>query len=47
MDSDEAVNYVKFALDAGLKKESVAHQMVQEALRRGTFDNITVVIVWL
>lgn len=47
MDSSDAVNYVKFALEAGLKKESVAHQMVQEALRRGTFDNVTVVIVWL
>ena len=47
MDSADAVNYVKFSLEAGLKKESVAHQMVQEALRRGTYDNVTVVIVWL
>ncbi|KAL3907429.1 MAG: hypothetical protein SGILL_008881 [Bacillariaceae sp.] len=47
MESADAVSYVKFALDAGLAKESVAHQMVQEALRRGTFDNVTVVIVWL
>jgi serine/threonine protein phosphatase PrpC len=47
MDSAEAVSYVKFVLESGLSKEKVAAQMVQEALRRGTFDNITVLIIWL
>jgi serine/threonine protein phosphatase PrpC len=47
MDSTEAVSYVKFVLESGLSKEKVASQMVQEALRRGTFDNITVLVIWL
>jgi serine/threonine protein phosphatase PrpC len=47
MDSTEAVRYVKFVLESGLSKEKVASQMVQEALRLGTFDNITVLIIWL
>ncbi|KAG7343758.1 serinethreonine phosphatase [Nitzschia inconspicua] len=47
MDSAEAVEYVKFVLESGLSKEKVASQMVQEALRRGTYDNITVLIIWL
>jgi serine/threonine protein phosphatase PrpC len=47
MDSSEAVSYVKFVVEAGLSKEKVASQVVQEALRRGTFDNITVLVIWL
>jgi serine/threonine protein phosphatase PrpC len=47
MESAESVEYVKYVLDAGLNREKVAAQMVDEALRRGTYDNVTVVIIWL
>eukprot|EP00539_Tryblionella_compressa_P019246 CAMPEP_0178872944 /NCGR_PEP_ID=MMETSP0747-20121128/8404_1 /TAXON_ID=913974 /ORGANISM="Nitzschia punctata, Strain CCMP561" /LENGTH=462 /DNA_ID=CAMNT_0020540213 /DNA_START=29 /DNA_END=1417 /DNA_ORIENTATION=- len=47
MESAESVGYVKYVLNEGLPREKVAAQMVQEALRRGTYDNVTVVIIWL
>jgi serine/threonine protein phosphatase PrpC len=47
MDSDEAVEYVRSLLDAGLKRAKVAAHMVEEAIRRGTYDNVTVVIIWI
>jgi serine/threonine protein phosphatase PrpC len=47
MDSDDAVNYVKLSLKAGLSKNKIADVMVQEAMRLGTYDNVTVVIIWI
>mmetsp|Transcript_32128 Transcript_32128/g.35971 ORF Transcript_32128/g.35971 Transcript_32128/m.35971 type:complete len:453 (-) Transcript_32128:167-1525(-) len=47
MDSGDAVNHVKFLLDAGISRGKVATQMAVEALRRGTYDNVTVVIIWM
>jgi len=47
MDSDDAVNYVKLSLKAGISKNKIADVMVQEAIRLGTYDNVTVVIIWI
>jgi serine/threonine protein phosphatase PrpC len=47
MDSTDAVDYVNAVLEAGLSRDKVAAQVVHEALRRGTYDNVTVVIIWL
>jgi protein phosphatase 1L len=47
MDSDDAVNYVKLSLKAGISKNKIADVMVQEAMRLGTYDNVTVVIIWI
>lgn len=47
MDSHEAVEYVRSLLEAGLKRKKVAAHMVEEAIRRGTYDNVTVVIIWI
>jgi len=47
MDSGDAVNHVKLLLKAGITRGKVASQMVVEALRRGTYDNVTVVIIWI
>jgi len=47
MDSDDAVSYVKHSLKAGLAKNKIADVMVQEAIRLGTYDNVTVVIIWI
>ena len=47
MDSDDAVNYVKISLEAGVEKSKIADVMVQEAMRLGTYDNVTVVIIWI
>lgn len=47
MDSDDAVNYVKLSLKSGISKSKIAGVMVQEAMRLGTYDNVTVVIIWI
>eukprot|EP00531_Pseudo-nitzschia_arenysensis_P006998 CAMPEP_0116123278 /NCGR_PEP_ID=MMETSP0329-20121206/4662_1 /TAXON_ID=697910 /ORGANISM="Pseudo-nitzschia arenysensis, Strain B593" /LENGTH=469 /DNA_ID=CAMNT_0003617181 /DNA_START=93 /DNA_END=1502 /DNA_ORIENTATION=+ len=47
MDSDDAVNYVKLSLKSGIAKSKIADVMVQEAMRLGTYDNVTVVIIWI
>ena len=47
MDSDDAVNYVKLSLKSGISKSKIADVMVQEAMRLGTYDNVTVVIIWI
>lgn len=47
MDSDDAVNYVKLSLKSGIAKNKIADVMVQEAMRLGTYDNVTVVIIWI
>mmetsp|Transcript_23812 Transcript_23812/g.52622 ORF Transcript_23812/g.52622 Transcript_23812/m.52622 type:complete len:506 (-) Transcript_23812:410-1927(-) len=47
MDSDDAVNYIKLTLEAGVSKNRIAEEMVQEAMRLGTYDNVTVVIIWI
>lgn len=47
MDSQEAVSYILSLHDAKLSKKKIATQIVEEALRRGTYDNVTVVIIWL
>jgi serine/threonine protein phosphatase PrpC len=47
MDSSEAVEYVLALLGAGLQRNKVAERMVAEAMLRGTYDNVTVVIIWI
>ena len=47
MDSDDAVNYVKLSLKSGIAKNKIADVMVEEAMRLGTYDNVTVVIIWI
>ena len=48
MRSDEVVTYVRSALMAeSPEREEIASMMVKEALRRGSYDNISVIIVWL
>ncbi|OEU16444.1 protein serine/threonine phosphatase 2C [Fragilariopsis cylindrus CCMP1102] len=47
MDSDDAVNYVNVLLESGVSRKKVATLMVQEAMRLGTYDNVTVVIIWM
>ena len=47
MDSQEAVSFILSLRDAKLSRKRIATQVVEEALRRGTFDNVTVVIIWL
>lgn len=47
MSSSGAVEYVLSLLEDGHRQDKVATLMVEEALRRGTYDNITVVIIWL
>jgi protein phosphatase 1L len=46
-DSDDAVHYVLSLRTDGHQLERIATFVVEEALRRGTYDNITVVIIWL
>ena len=58
MSSEEAVNYCQNALrgDGGRNwdeethlqtvKKCIAKSLVKEALRRGSMDNISVVIIW-
>jgi len=52
MSSDDAVSYIRALLDNAvdddsIDRETIAGLVVEEALRRGSYDNITVVIVWL
>ena len=47
MDSDDAVNYVKLSLKAGISKTKIADVLIQEAMRLGTYDNVTVIIIWI
>jgi serine/threonine protein phosphatase PrpC len=44
MDDQDAVNFVMDGLD---DKDQVARNLVREALRRGSTDNITVTVAWL
>lgn len=47
MESADAVNFVKLSLKEGISKDKIAQVIVQEALRLGTWDNVTVVIIWI
>ena len=47
MSSEGAVEYVLSLLEDGHRRDNVATLMLEEALRRGTYDNITIVIIWL
>jgi serine/threonine protein phosphatase PrpC len=47
MDSQEAVTFIQSRRHAKLSRKRIATQVVEEALRRGTYDNVTVVIIWL
>ena len=46
-DSDDAVDFVISLRDDGHPSDKISALVVEEALRRGTYDNITVVIIWL
>ena len=46
MTSSEVVAFVHALLD-GEERDSIVDMLVEEALRRGSYDNISVVIVWL
>ena len=46
-ESEDAVEYVLSLEREGHEHKKIATLMVEEALRRGTYDNITVVIIWL
>mmetsp|Transcript_17448 Transcript_17448/g.42797 ORF Transcript_17448/g.42797 Transcript_17448/m.42797 type:complete len:281 (+) Transcript_17448:157-999(+) len=45
--SEDAVDFVMALREDGHDLERIATLVVEEALRRGTYDNITVVIIWL
>jgi len=47
MDSDDAVNFVLLSLKAGIARTKIADVMVKEAIRQGTCDNVTIVIIWI
>jgi serine/threonine protein phosphatase PrpC len=51
MSSSDVVAFIHALLEAAAddetEKEFIASSVVEEALRRGTWDNITVIIVWL
>ena len=52
MSSEDAVSYIRTLLenavdDDSIDRDTIAGLVVEEALRRGSYDNITVVIVWL
>jgi serine/threonine protein phosphatase PrpC len=47
MDSNDAVDLVQTLREAGHDLHKISTLVVEEALRRGTYDNITVVIIWL
>jgi protein phosphatase 1L len=47
MDSGDAVGFVLSLQEEGHDRKKIATLMVEEALRRGTYDNITVLIIWL
>jgi len=46
-ESNEAVDLVQRLIQQGLPRDQVARWIVEESMRRGTYDNVTVVIVWL
>lgn len=46
-DSNDAVDFILSLRQDGHQLERISTLVVEEALRRGTYDNITVVIVWL
>jgi len=50
MDSADVVTFIHELLDVSAdvaEKDDIASMLVEEALRRGSFDNITVIIIWL
>ena len=47
MESNEAVDLVQRLVQQGLPREQVATWLVEESTRRFTYDNVTVVIIWL
>ena len=47
LESSEAVDLIQKLIEQGLPRDQVAKWMVDEAMRRGTYDNVTVVIIWL
>lgn len=46
-ESGEAVDLVRSLIEQGLPRDRVANWIVEESIRRGTYDNVTVVIIWL
>eukprot|EP00980_Cylindrotheca_fusiformis_P008959 scaffold1912_cov135-Cylindrotheca_fusiformis.AAC.6 len=46
-DSNDAVDFVLSLRQDGHQLERISTLVVEEALRRGTYDNITVLIIWL
>ena len=46
-ESNEAVDLVQRLIQQGLPRDQVATWIVEESIRRGSYDNVTVVIVWL
>lgn len=47
LESNEAVDLVQKLVEQGLPRDQVATWIVEESIRRGTYDNVTVVIIWL
>jgi len=47
LESSEAVDLIQKLVEQGLPRDRVATWMVEESIRRGTYDNVTVVIIWL
>jgi serine/threonine protein phosphatase PrpC len=47
MSSQDGVDLVRAFMEAGCDHQNIGKLMVEEALRRGTYDNVTVVIIWL
>jgi protein phosphatase 1L len=47
LESNEAVDLVQRLIQQGLPRDQVATWIVEESIRRGTYDNVTVVIIWL
>jgi protein phosphatase 1L len=47
LESNEAVDLVQQLVQQGLARDQVATWLVEESIRRGTYDNVTVVIIWL
>jgi serine/threonine protein phosphatase PrpC len=50
MSSPNAVAFIHALLEASTdddERDQIATMLVEEALRRGSYDNITVIIVWL
>jgi serine/threonine protein phosphatase PrpC len=47
LESNEAVDLIQKLVEQGLPRDQVATWMVEESIRRGTYDNVTVVIIWL